>query len=77
MGKSIALPEPCIIKTLHGNSVIRSKRIINLLGFDLTFFDIKELSDYDMILGEQGLRQINAVLDFSKHKMYYKKIIKH
>lgn len=59
MGKSIALPEPCIIKTLHGNSVIRSKRIINLLGFDLTFFDFKELSDYDMILGEQGLRQIN------------------
>lgn len=30
-----------------------------------------------MILGEQGLKQINAVLDFSKYIMYYQNLKKH
>lgn len=77
MGKSIALPESYVTKTLHGYSVVKSKRIINLFGFDLTFFDIGELNDYDMILGEQGLKQIKATLNFSEYKLYYKKPKEH
>lgn len=77
IGKSILLPETCLIKTLHGYSVVRSKRIINLFGYDLTFFDIEELNEHDMILGGQGLKQIKATLDFAKYKIYYKDTKKH
>lgn len=66
-----------MIKTLHGHSIVKSKRIISLLGFNLTFFDIKELNEHDMILGEQGLRQMEAKLDFSEYKIYYKNPNKH
>lgn len=58
-----------MIKTLHGHSIVKSKRIISLLGFNLTFFDIKELNEHDMILGEQGLKQMKATLNFSKYKI--------
>lgn len=47
VGKFITLPEPCVIKTLQGYSIVRSKRIISLLGFDLTFFNIEELNEHD------------------------------
>lgn len=75
IGKSVPLPTVIKSKTLHGTSVIRSKRLINVLDNDLTFFDIKELNDYDMILGEQGLRQIKAKIDLFEYKIYYKKPI--
>lgn len=77
LGKSITLLKPCIIKTLHGHSVVKSKKIINLLGFDLTFFEIKELKEHDLILGEQGLAQMKAIINFSEYKIYYEKINKH
>lgn len=60
IGTSILLPKSIKTRTLHGISVIKSKRIINILDNDLSFFDISELVDYDMILGEQGLRQIKT-----------------
>lgn len=47
------------------------KKIIIILNHDLTFFEIKELVDYDMILGEQGLRQIKATKNFFEYKLYY------
>lgn len=75
IGESVPLPKIIKTKTLHGISEIKSKRIINVLDNDLTFFDIKELNDYDMILGEQGLRQIKAKLDLFEYKIYYKKPI--
>lgn len=56
---------------MHGISEIRSKRIINVLNNDLTFFEIKELVDFDMILGEQGLRQIKAKINMFEYKIYY------
>lgn len=73
IGKSIPLPRIIKTKTLHGISEIKSKRIINVLDNDLTFFDIGELIDYDMILGEQGLRQIKASINLFEYKIYYKK----
>lgn len=73
IGVSIPLPKPIRTKTLHGISEIKSKRIINVLDNNLTFFDIGELTDYDMILGEQGLRQIKAQINLFEYKIYYKK----
>lgn len=75
VGKSIPLPRIIRTKTLHGISEIKSKRIINVLDNDLTFFEIKELIDYDMILGEQGLRQVKASINLFEYKIYYKKQI--
>lgn len=46
------------------------------MDHDLTFFEIAELTDYDMILGEQGLRQIKASINFFEYTIYYKKPIK-
>lgn len=71
IGESVPLPQIYNPKTLHGHSEVSSKKIINVLGHDLTFFEIKELFDYDMILGDQGLRQIKANLDFFVYKLYY------
>lgn len=71
IGKSILLPTIIKTKTLHGISEIRSKRVINVLNNNLTFFDINELRDFDMILGEQGLRQIKACINFFEYKIYY------
>lgn len=73
VGESIPLSKIIKTKTLHGISEIKAKRIINVLDNDLTFFEISELTDYDMILGEQGLRQIKAKLNLFEYKIYYEK----
>lgn len=73
IGTSIPLPKSIKTKTLHGISVLNSKRIINVLDNDLIFFDIENLIDYDMILGEQGLRQIKAQINLFEYKIYYQK----
>lgn len=73
LGVSIPLPKPIKIKILHGISEVKSKRIINILDNDLTFFDIENLNDYDMILGEQGLRQIKGQINLFEYKIYYQK----
>lgn len=75
IGKSIPLPRTLRTKSMHGISEIKSKRIINVLDNDLTFFDVNELTDYDMILGEQGLRQIKARINLFEYKIYYEKQI--
>lgn len=71
IGESVPLPKIYTPKTLHGYSQVRAKRTINLLNHDLTFFEIDELVDFDMILGEQGLRQIKADINFFEYKMNY------
>lgn len=73
IGESVPLPQIYRPKTLHGYSEVKSKKIINLFDYDLTFFEINELVDYDMILGEQGLRQIKATINFFEYKIYPKK----
>lgn len=74
IGESIPLPRIYRPKTLHGYSKVESKKIINLFGYDLTFFEIDELVDYDMILGEQGLIQMKAKIDFLEYKIHYKQL---
>lgn len=73
IGESVSLSKGYKTKTIHGHSEIKLKKIINLLGYNLTFFEINELLEYDMILGEQGLRQMRAKLNFSEYKIYYNK----
>lgn len=75
IGESIPLPRIIRTKTIHGISKLKSKRIINVLDNNITFFDIEELGDYDMILGEQGLRQIKAKINMFEYKLEYQKQI--
>ena len=58
---------------MHGYSTVRSKKIINVLGYDLIFFEIDELEDFDMILGEQGLREMKAQINLFEYRIYYRK----
>lgn len=75
IGESVPLPRTYTPKTLHGYSQVKSIKTINLFGYDLTFFEINELTDYDMILGEQGLREIKASINFFEYKIYYQEPI--
>lgn len=68
---SIRLVEPVLSKTLQGYATIKFKKLINDLNNDLCFFKIDELKEFDMILGEQGLRKIKAQINFFEYKIYY------
>lgn len=74
IGKSVQI-RPTHTKTLHGNSVIKSKKVITLFGHHLSFYEIDELNDYDMILGEQGLRVLKAEVNLFDYSLKYKKRI--
>lgn len=52
IGETIPLPKIYITKTLHGYSQVKAKKIINIFDHNLTFLEINELMDFDMILGE-------------------------
>lgn len=56
IGESVPLHKVYTPKTLHGYCKVKSKQIINMLNYDLTFFEINELVEYDMILGEPVFR---------------------
>lgn len=73
IGESVPLPNIYTPKTLHGYSKVSFKKIINVLNYNLTFFKINELVDYDMILGVQGLREIKATINFFEYRLYYHK----
>lgn len=73
IGESVPLNKVYMPKTLHGYSTVKSKKIINLFGYDLIFFEIDELKDFNMILGEQGLREIKARIDIFEYKISFSK----
>lgn len=72
IGESVPLKQIYRPKTLHGHSVVKARQVINLFNYNLTFFEIEELTEYDMILGDQGLRQIKAKI-FFEYKICYQK----
>lgn len=74
IGKSIKI-KPFKTKTLHGFSIINSKKVITMYGHHLTFFEINELDEFDMILGEQGLRHIKAEINLFDYSLKYQKKI--
>lgn len=58
-------------KTLHGHSEIGYKQEIQVLKQNLEFFEINELKDYDMILGEKSLRKMKTQINFFEYKLYF------
>ncbi len=72
IGKSVSI-KPFRTKTLHGYSVIDSKKVITMYGHHLVFFEIGELNEFDMILGEQGLRLIKGEINLFDYSLKYQK----
>lgn len=58
-------------KTLHGTSKIQFKQEIRLLHQKLDFYELEQLNDFDLILGENGLRKLKAQINFFEYKLYY------
>lgn len=71
IGPRIKLNNPKFAKTPHGASDVKYKQRIRLLKHDLDFFEFDKLNDFDMILGETGLRKMKAHLDFASYKLHY------
>ena len=70
-GKKISLSLPIKSKTMHGKSHLTHYLRIKLFTHVLTFYEIDELDDYDMILGYDGLRQMKAKLNFFTLELIY------
>lgn len=65
------LKGPILVKTIHGQSRIFRYVRIQIFSHDLTFFVVDFLDKFDMILGFDGLRKINAVFDTMSLKLTY------
>ncbi|XP_049309155.1 uncharacterized protein LOC125777749 [Bactrocera dorsalis] len=59
----IRLDKPIKFNTLHGTSVVTHKREINLVGFDLDFYETADLKEFDILLGGDALRKMKARID--------------
>lgn len=69
--KLIKLKNSKFVKTIHGKSEISTYVKINIFQHDLRFFVLDETGNFDLILGMDGLRKINATIDFTSFKMSY------
>ena len=76
IGKSIQII-PFETKTLHGFSVINSKKVIGTYGYDLVYYEIDKLNEFDMILGEQGFRTLKAEVNLFDYSLKYQKEVTH
>lgn len=72
IGESVAIP-PIKTKSMHGYSIVTSKKLLSVLGTKMAFFELENLEDYDMILGLCGLRKLNAKVDFMSLQLLYKR----
>lgn len=70
-GKLIKLKCGKSVKTIHGESKITSFVKINIFNHDLCFFVLDDIGKFDIILGMDGLRRINAKIDITAFKMDY------
>lgn len=73
--KLIKLKNSIFIKTIHGYSEISHYVKINLFSYDLIFFVLDYIGNFDLILGMDGLRRIHAKIDLMSFKLSYKSII--
>lgn len=64
---------PIKTKTIHGYSLLKSINITTLYNHHLSLFEIDELQEFDMILGEQGLRAINGEIHLFNYSLKYQK----
>lgn len=63
---------PFVTKTLHGTSEISRAKSIIMFAQKLIFYETSILTDFDLILGEDGLRKIKANIDTFSYIMTYK-----
>lgn len=55
--------KPVRIRTMHGYSIVTTKRIIKILNKEITFFELNNIESCDMILGLEGLKSLNAIVN--------------
>lgn len=59
------------VTTIHGISKISTCVKINIFSHDLTFYVLNDMGKFDLILGMDGLRKINAKIDLTAFKMEF------
>lgn len=70
LGKLVKLKKPFFVKTIHGTE-IRNYVIINLFSHDLKCYILDFLGNFDLIIGMDGLRKINAQIDLMSFQFTY------
>lgn len=70
-GKIFHLKKPILVETIHGQSKIDRYVRINIFSHNLVFFIVEFLGKFDILLGFDGLRKINAVVDTMSLKLIY------
>lgn len=71
-GKLLILQKPIFVKTIHGTSKINYYVKVRLFRSNLKFFVIEKLDKFDLIVGLDGLRQINAKIDLTSFILTFK-----
>lgn len=75
--KEIPLSKPTTVKTIHGISKITSYIQVNIFSHDIKFLVLKNTGNFDLIFGMNGLKKINATLNFTTLEMSYNKLSDH
>lgn len=70
-GKILDLKKPIILNTIHGKSKIFRYVKLNIFSHDLMFFVVDSLGTFDMLLGFDSLRKMNAIVDSMSLKLIY------
>lgn len=50
---------------MHGYSMVDTKKVVRILKKNITFFELEDIQSFDMILGYEGLKVLNAEINFS------------
>lgn len=58
--------KPIQVISMHGNSIINTKQIIRFMNEELDFFEVDEINGFDLILGCNGIKKLNAVINLNK-----------
>ena len=70
-GCHIKLPKPIQIKTKNGKIDITHYVNVNLFTHCLKFLIVEDLGEFDLSLGFDGLRQLNAKIDLMSFQLFY------
>lgn len=70
----IELKTPAKVTSIHGSSQTDFYFRAKLFGNELVFYELMELDHCDLILGLEGLKAINAKIDFRDNILTYDKV---
>lgn len=73
-GKRIKLNPPNILETIHDTSTIQYRVEGNFLGHPMSFYEVEQLKECQMIIGLQGLRMMNAKINFENDQITYDRV---